>query len=750
MSRRDIGSRERDSHRDGRHDVGRNVRYPLHPLPLHRERTRGISPRNRRMRSVSPPRSHRISPPRSQRDRLAGDFGGSNGHRDPSPRRRYSRSPPRGPRHGSDVDSLRGRSPDGYRRRSLESNARRDASRDRRRSPPRLRGRASPSRLTMRSPPPPLSRSPRPSMRPVSPRYSMRPVSPRARMLLASPRPSLRPISPRLALRPVSPQPSMRPPRIPSPLLASAFDREHDRHAHEAILTSRNGPILALQSAPPLGTADVLNKQEDETLSGSGMLVSRPIYMNDGRVETFYALPPDPVLNPLQSTVESALTSQVMPSFSDGLSQYKAEPASLRYSGLDKYVPIERDFLASQDQRLPDRALPGQSQYVTGDRSLPDYPSYSRETPLSPHQNTFDRPLQRRGSRSPLRGGDGAVNLSNRTGFADFERASRGINYDKREPVYPVNVPFRDGFNSPRRRRLDLDHGNGIEKDVIRYGRGDRNGEIWRMPVEGRMTSPRYSGSVYDSPRQRGLARSPESRGSSKFEPRKSNFQRQVRTPPRESPRHDEFLQRHMDHRSVLRRYPSSDRIGRLSPRRMRSLTPPNMRKHSSFEEERRSWKRKFIEMGGEPSLDRRNSRPLEPEFKRRERDIGDVPPRDRRQSGWDRRDGWLDRREDMPGQSGYRPMGERDGSPRFPRRHIDIYRRQLGRSNVDKNGASERDKDEQDLASDLPEDSAEFKQQVQRSLLKYAKVINEDLEQRKKYEEQGKTGTLLCVACGR
>ncbi|KAI5067827.1 hypothetical protein GOP47_0018355 [Adiantum capillus-veneris] len=748
MSRRDFGSRERDSHRDGRHDVGRNVRYPLHPLPLQRERTRGDSPRNRRMRSVSPQRPHR--------DRLPSDFGGRNGHRDSSPRQRHSRTPSRVPRHGSEVDSLRGRSPDGYRRRSLESQ---DLSRDRRiRSPPRLAGRASPPRLALRTPPRP--RSPRASMHPVSPRYSMRPVSPRARMLLASPRSSLRPVSPRLALRavspqvsmrPRSPQVSMRPPRRPSPLLTSAFDREQDRHAHDAILASRNGPILALQNAPALGSAgtDVLNKQEDETLSGSGMLVTRPIYMNDGRVETIYALPPDPVLNPLQSAVDSALGGQVLPSFSDGLSQYNTEPASLRYSGLDKYVPIERDFLASQDQILLDRTLPGQSQYVSGDRSLPDYP-YPRDRPLSPRHNMFERPLQRRGSRSPLRGGDSAVSLSKQAGYAsEFERASRRINYDKREPIFPQEAPFREGFNSPHRSSLDQDYTSVTEKDAIGYGRGERNGEIWRMSGEGRMTSPRYSGSVYNPPRQRGLARSPELRGSSRFETRKSSFQRQARTPPRESSRHDDFLQRHADHRSAMRRYPSPDRIGRLSPRRMRSLTPPNLRKHSSYEEERRAWKRKFIEMGGEPSLDHRNSRPLERDFKRRERDVGDFPC-DRRQSGWDRKDGWLDRREDSPGRPGYRPIGERSAPPRVLRRHLDIHRKQLGRPNVDMNSASEQDKDEQDLPPDLPEDSPEFKQQVQRSLLKYAKILNEDQEQRKKYEEQGKAGTLLCIACGR
>lgn len=769
MSRKDIGSRERDSTRDGRHDVGRNVRYPLHPPPLLRERMRGDSPRNSHLRTVSPPRSHR--------DRLRGDIRGRNGHRDPSPRPRHSRSPGRISRHVSDVHSFRGRSPDGYRRRSLEPHHHRDSSRDRRvRSPPGLVGRASPPRFAMRTPPPPPPppRSPHASMRRASPRYSMRPGSPQARMLLASPRSSLHPVSPRLALRPLSPQAPvhlhspqvpMRPPRIPSPPLTSAFDREHNRHAHEAILGSRNGTILTLQSATPLGTgsADVLNKKEEETLSSTNLLVSRNILMNDGTVETFYALPPDAILNPLQTTVDSAIGAiggQVLPSFSDGLSQYNTEPASLRYGGLDKYVPIERDFLASQDHRLPDRMLPVTSQYVAGDKSLPDYPSYQRDRPLSPHQSTYDRPLQRRTSRSPLHGGDGAISLPNRAGYvSEMEGASRRLNYDKREPAYATEAPFREGFSSPRRRRLDQDRSKIIDKDVIGYGRGERNGEIWRMSQEVRMPSPRYASAAYDLPRQRGPARSPEPRGSSRFEPRNASFQRQMRTPPRESSsRHDDILRRYPDHRSALPRHPSPDRDGRLSPRRMRSLTPPSMKKHASYMEERRAWKRKFIEMGGEPSLDHRNSRFLEPEFKRRERDLVNDLLRGRRQSGWDRKDGWLDRRVDMVGRSGHRPMRERSGSPRLSRRHPDIGRRELGRPNMDKNSASQREKDEkesrhkdeQELPPDLPEDSNEFKQQVQRSLLKYAKMINEDPEQRKKYEEQGKAGTLLCVACGR
>lgn len=57
---------------------------------------------------------------------------------------------------------------------------------------------------------------------------------------------------------------------------------------------------------------------------------------------------------------------------------------------------------------------------------------------------------------------------------------------------------------------------------------------------------------------------------------------------------------------------------------------------------------------------------------------------------------------------------------------------------------------DEDHIFSDLPEGSLEFKQQVYKAFMYYAKTLNENLEQRNKYEEQGRGGTLLCVVCGR
>ncbi|KAH7316053.1 hypothetical protein KP509_21G076600 [Ceratopteris richardii] len=755
MTGRDIGSGERNSHRDGRHDAGRSVRYPLHPPSVHRDRTRGSSPlRSRRVHSISPLKAHG--------DRLRRDSGRRGDHKDPSPRRRHSRSPVRSSRHGSDARNFRGRSSDRYKRRSLEPPPRRSFSRERRvRSPPRFSGRSPPPRLTMRTPPHPTTRSPHMPMRPLSPRYQMRPSPPRARALLASPRASLRGVSPRLALRPHSPQVSMRSrsphgtvrqPRL-TPPLSSAFEREHERHAHDAILASRSGPMLGLQNAASLGAvaSDVLSKQEDETLSGSGMLVSRSIVMNDGTVGTFYALPPDPVVNPLQTTMDSALGSQVLPTLPDGVSQYNAEPAGLRYGGLDKYVSIERDFLAPQDQRLPDRAMSSQNQFAAGERSLPDYPSYPRDQPQSPYQNVFDHSVRRRASRSPLRDGDGVVSLPNReTYVSEIERASRRMNYDKRDPVYPIEPPFGGGFRSPHGQHLDQDFTKILDKDVIGYGRGERNGEIWRVPDGGRMASHRYP-PVYDLTRQQGLARSPEPRQGSRFEPRNASFQRHIRTPPREFPRREEFLRDHVDFRPPLRRHPSPEKHGRMTPRSLRSLTPEKMRKNSSYEEERRAWKRKFIEMGGEPPLEHRVSAPFEPAYKRRVLNVhnGDMHSdfmRDRRHSGWDSRERWSDRREGRFVRPDRRPMGDRSNSPGFHKRHPDADRRYLERTNAEQM----EDKDKQEPLTDLPEDSAEFKQQVQRSLLKYAKLINEDAEQRKKYEEQGKAGTLLCLACGR
>lgn len=57
---------------------------------------------------------------------------------------------------------------------------------------------------------------------------------------------------------------------------------------------------------------------------------------------------------------------------------------------------------------------------------------------------------------------------------------------------------------------------------------------------------------------------------------------------------------------------------------------------------------------------------------------------------------------------------------------------------------------EEQYFVPDLPEDSPEFKQQVHRAYLKYAKALNVNPRQRKRYEEQGKAGMLLCLACSR
>lgn len=51
---------------------------------------------------------------------------------------------------------------------------------------------------------------------------------------------------------------------------------------------------------------------------------------------------------------------------------------------------------------------------------------------------------------------------------------------------------------------------------------------------------------------------------------------------------------------------------------------------------------------------------------------------------------------------------------------------------------------------TDPPEDSEEFKHQIHKAFLRFCKVLNEDPHQQKKYQEQGKAGTLLCCVCGR
>lgn len=48
------------------------------------------------------------------------------------------------------------------------------------------------------------------------------------------------------------------------------------------------------------------------------------------------------------------------------------------------------------------------------------------------------------------------------------------------------------------------------------------------------------------------------------------------------------------------------------------------------------------------------------------------------------------------------------------------------------------------------PEESEEFKQLVQKAFLIFSKKLNENLSLRRKYQEQGKVGTLFCIVCGR
>eukprot|EP00249_Psilotum_nudum_P020844 c27870_g1_i1 orf=168-2726(+) len=50
----------------------------------------------------------------------------------------------------------------------------------------------------------------------------------------------------------------------------------------------------------------------------------------------------------------------------------------------------------------------------------------------------------------------------------------------------------------------------------------------------------------------------------------------------------------------------------------------------------------------------------------------------------------------------------------------------------------------------DFPENSKEFIQQTNRACLKFSKILNENAVKRKRYEDQGKSGTLLCLVCNR
>ncbi|KAH7316051.1 hypothetical protein KP509_21G076500 [Ceratopteris richardii] len=536
------------------------------------------------------------------------DTGRFSDYSDPSLRRRHSVSPLGASWHPSDVPSFLERSSDRYRQ-----------------------------------------MSPQKPLRPLSPRYPMH-LSPRARTFLplsdgsvrdiSPPRPGLRPRFPRLALRPLLSQGFRGLPRMSSPPLLAAFDREHGRHAHEGLLAGRGGHMSALTSASSLGagTADVLRKQEDETLSGSSMLVSRSIVMNDGTVGTFYVLPPDP---PLQETKGSAFGGQVLPPLSDVLSQYNSGPIVSRNA-------IDGDFLFPQDQRPSDRSISRQSHFAAVEKSLSDHPLIQRDQPQRPHEDVFNNLEGRRFSQTPLPSRHGVFGLSNRNSYvSELQRGSRRMDYENEmDSVHPIELPLGERYGSPYRYRK-------IDKEVIAYDRGERNSEIPRVPGEGR-TSSVYP-LLHDLPRQPGLARSPDPRQDSMFDPRDVILQRHARTPPRDELRRKEFVRDDLDYGPSMHRHLSPRRNVRMSPRRMRSLSPPKSRKISYFEEERRAWKRKFIEMGGVPFIDHRTSQLPDPASKKREKDICNNSMQDRRPSGWDRRDGWPERRGGNTSRTGKR-----------------------------------------------------------------------------------------------
>lgn len=50
----------------------------------------------------------------------------------------------------------------------------------------------------------------------------------------------------------------------------------------------------------------------------------------------------------------------------------------------------------------------------------------------------------------------------------------------------------------------------------------------------------------------------------------------------------------------------------------------------------------------------------------------------------------------------------------------------------------------------DLNENSEEFKQRINRAYLRFSKSLNQNSEEKKKYQEQGKSGSLSCIVCGR
>jgi hypothetical protein len=192
-----------------------------------------------------------------------------------------------------------------------------------------------------------------------------------------------------------------------------------------------------------------------------------------------------------------------------------------------------------------------------------------------------------------------------------------------------------------------------------------------------------------------------------------------------------------------------------MGPRRIQSgsLTPPPRARKDMKEDWR---KRKYGDFAGLSPFERSS---FEPELKRWQQDIGrshnNNHAGNRRSSGWDMKDDYFGKRiERSSGWDSRNPplakTMEDIGRPKDMRHRDRLVGWKKHAVTSERPDNSNQTIPEQDIVPDLPEDSAEFKQQVERNFLKYSKTLNEDPEQRRKYEKEGKAGMLPCLACGR
>lgn len=738
--------RGRDSLRSEKPDMGRDMRFPPHSL---RERMQ-LESRGRDDHRHSP---RRRSPGRDSRDRIDANY-----------------------------DTVRSRSQDGLRRLSAERRSGRDAMspRDRRVRSPRFLGRATPP-----------ARSPRLASRGAAQAAASAVVFPGefvgrrpAEALLSSRIDNLDRHGPLFHIGSGTKD------------MGDALGIQGDQSSigSYGMLVSRSmiledGSVRTFYTLPPDPSLDAFRSSAEDG-SGGKFLPSFgdaiPAYGADGRSAPVDALRfGEPNRGDLIATHDRLLTDRKFPGqnqFIAGDEGLRAWPGSLELGRIST-ARRERSpspHRSAMDMRLQRRA--SRSPLRDG------IPRFGREGGF----NSLNRDLY----------------------APELERSARTTDFGRRGLSGDAELALRERLaTSPRRRGPIEDPRMNADRGGIGYGGNSKHDEPMRIVEDGRLGPHRGAPSLHQrdisnsfprvaiSPREggTGFPRSSRISGFSDgptYEQSRGANGKQFRSPPPETswdPRDEINAQRRGSiFRAGMEIYGSPKRgATNLSPRRQRSLSPSILRQGplDLYGSEKRAWKRKYGEREQEFHELGRVHRLDEPEFKRGRE--GNLYPNDdlfgSRIPGYERPDGYIERREREGGdftRGDYlderRPWEDKDGSPRLPRRFplVDDRRgvafndrdtylppinkphgfQREGGTLADKNSFW-RDNDmqrdfvregEPQLVPDLPEDSPEFKQQVHRAYMKYAKLVNENPGQRKRYEEQGKAGTLLCLACSR